>query len=125
MFSTDFRGSERLAQSLVQVSGRAGREKKQGEVYIQTAFAEHPFWNELFGGGYHQVARFALAEREAAAWPPFSRLALLRAAAHKREHTWAFLQAAATIANASHFAGVRVLGPCARRQHDWGRHCCG
>lgn len=111
LFSTDFRGSERLAQSLIQVAGRAGREKQQGEVFIQTAFAEHPFWNELFGGGYHRVARFALAERKACAWPPFSRLALIRAASHKREHTWAFLQVAAASANASQLAGVRVLGP--------------
>lgn len=111
LFSTDFRGSERLAQSLIQVAGRAGREKQQGEVFIQTAFAEHPFWNELFSGGYHQVARFALAEREACAWPPFSRLALIRAAAHKREHTWEFLHAAAASANASQLVGVRVLGP--------------
>jgi primosomal protein N' (replication factor Y) len=111
LFSTDFRGSERLAQSLIQVAGRAGREKHQGEVFVQTAFAEHPFWNELFGGGYHQVARFALAEREACAWPPFSRLALIRASSHKREHTWEFLQAAAASANASQLDGVRVLGP--------------
>jgi len=113
LFSTDFRGSERLAQSLVQVAGRAGRERQQGEVYIQTAFAENPFWNELFGGGYHQVARFALTEREACAWPPFSRLALLRVSAHKREHTWEFLHAAASCANAAQLEGVRILGPVA------------
>ncbi|MCH7854361.1 MAG: primosomal protein N' [Proteobacteria bacterium] len=111
LFSTDFRGSERLAQSLIQVAGRAGREKQQGEVFIQTAFADHPFWKELFAGGYHQVARFALAEREACAWPPYSRLALLRAASHKREHTWAFLHAAAASANATQLNGVRILGP--------------
>jgi len=111
LFSTDFRGSERLAQTLVQVAGRAGREKQQGEVFIQTSFADHSFWNELFGGGYHQVARFALAEREAAAWPPFSRLALLRAAAHKREHAWEFLHAAADSAKAMNLEGLRVLGP--------------
>jgi len=113
LFSTDFRGSERLAQSLIQVAGRAGRERQQGEVYIQTAFAENPFWNELFGGGYHQVARFALTEREACAWPPFSRLALLRVSAHKREQAWEFLQAAAACANAARLESVRVLGPVA------------
>jgi primosomal protein N' (replication factor Y) len=48
LFSTDFRGSEKLAQSLVQVAGRAGRVKRQGEVLIQTAYPDHPFWGELF-----------------------------------------------------------------------------
>jgi len=113
LFSTDFRGSERLAQSLIQVAGRAGRESQQGEVYIQTAFAENSFWTELFSGGYHQVARVALAEREACAWPPFSRLALLRVSAHQREQTWEFLQAAAACASAAQLDGVRVLGPVA------------
>lgn len=111
LFSTDFRGSERLAQSLIQVAGRAGREKQQGEVYIQTAFADHSFWNELFAGGYHQVATSAMAEREAAAWPPFSRLALLRAASHEREHTWTFLNEVASFASGIALDGVRILGP--------------
>ena len=44
LFGTDFRSSERLAQSIVQVAGRAGREAYQGEVLIQTAFPENPFW---------------------------------------------------------------------------------
>ena len=42
LFSTDFRGSEKLAQSLTQVAGRAGREDRQGEVLVQTAFPSHP-----------------------------------------------------------------------------------
>jgi primosomal protein N' (replication factor Y) len=111
LFSTDFRGSERLAQSLIQVAGRAGREKQQGEVYIQTAFAEHSFWSELFAGGYHQVAQFAMAEREAAAWPPFSHLALMRASSHERENTWKLLHEVAALATASDIEGVRIMGP--------------
>ena len=75
LFSTDFRGSERLAQSLVQVAGRSGREARQGEVMIQTAYPKHPFWAGLFEGGYENVAAATLAEREQTAWPPFSRLA--------------------------------------------------
>ena len=55
LFSTDFRGSERLAQSLIQVAGRAGRKERQGEVLIQTAFPSHPFWSALLSGGYERV----------------------------------------------------------------------
>jgi primosomal protein N' (replication factor Y) len=111
LFSTDFRGGERLAQSLVQVAGRAGREERQGEVIIQTAFPAHPFWNELFSHGYHGVAESALAERESALWPPFSRLALIRAAAASRHDAHGFLESARQLAESSGIEGVRVLGP--------------
>lgn len=111
LFGTDFRSSERLAQGLVQVAGRSGREQRQGEVIIQTAFPKHPFWSELFSGGYERVARSALQERLAAAWPPFSRLALIRAAAHKRHDTQSFLKAARRKAELADSGKVRILGP--------------
>ena len=111
LFSTDFRGGERLAQSLIQVAGRAGRERRQGEVIVQTAFATHPFWHRLLTGGYADVAEFSLAEREAAAWPPFSRLALIRASAVQRQHTHQFLEAARKRAEKLGADNVRLLGP--------------
>ena len=111
LFSTDFRGTERLAQSLIQVAGRAGREQRQGEVIIQTAFAGHPFWAELLRGGYERVATIALQERELSAWPPFSRLALLRAAATARHDAHRFLDMARRIAVAASTDDLRVLGP--------------
>jgi primosomal protein N' (replication factor Y) len=111
LFSTDFRGGERLAQSLVQVGGRAGREERQGEVIIQTAFPDHPFWGELFSGGYPKIAENALQERQNAVWPPFSRLALVRAAAPRREDAHRFLEVARRIAEAAGIDGVRILGP--------------
>ena len=111
LFSTDFRGGERLAQSLIQVAGRSGREARQGVVIIQTAFPQHPFWSELFSGGYERVAAGALLERERAAWPPFSRLALVRAAAARREETHNFLESARKIAEDMDLPEVRILGP--------------
>lgn len=111
LFSTDFRGSERLAQSLIQVAGRSGREARQGEVMIQTAFPQHPFWSELIKGGYERVAAAALAEREKAAWPPFSRLALIRASATRRGDPHEFLRAARKVAEDLAMPEVRILGP--------------
>ena len=111
LFSTDFRGTERLAQSVVQVAGRAGREQRPGEVMIQTAYASHPFWAAMLEGSYEAVAREALEERRQAGWPPFSRLALLRAAATDREVTRRFLEDAAATAHAIAVEAVRVLGP--------------
>ena len=111
LFGTDFRSDERLAQSIVQVAGRAGRESRVGEVLIQTAFPAHPFWQLLIDGGYPGVARHALEERRKTHWPPFSRLALIRSAAHRRDDAHAFLDVAGTRIAATDAARIRVLGP--------------
>lgn len=111
LFGTDFRSDERLAQSIVQVAGRAGRESRIGEVLIQTAFPAHPFWQRLIDDGYPGVASRALEERRATHWPPFSRLALIRSAAHQRSDAHAFLGVAADRIAASGAAQIRVLGP--------------
>jgi primosomal protein N' (replication factor Y) len=111
LFGTDFRAAERLAQSIVQVAGRAGREARQGEVLIQTAFPEHPFWQLLLSGGYTAVADAALAEREQSRWPPFTRLALLRSNAHREADALAFLQRVTELIAAAEPQYLRVLGP--------------
>ena len=111
LFGTDFRSSERMAQSIVQVAGRAGRERRAGEVLIQTAFPDHAFWSTLIGGGYEQVAKEALAEREATRWPPFTRLALIRSAAHQRDDAIRFLEVAKRALETHCGDKLRVLGP--------------
>jgi primosomal protein N' (replication factor Y) len=111
LFGTDFRSAERMAQSIIQVAGRAGRESRPGEVLIQTAFPEHVFWSTLIGGGYEQVAREALAEREITRWPPFTRLALLRSAAHQHNDALDFLEVARQLLEGRCGDTLRVLGP--------------
>jgi primosomal protein N' (replication factor Y) len=113
LFGSDFRASERLAQSIVQVAGRAGRATRPGEVLVQTACPEHPLLTRLMTEGYDGFARAALAERAEAHWPPFSRLALLRADAPIREHALEFLQAARGLAEGAAGSSVRLLGPVA------------
>jgi primosomal protein N' (replication factor Y) len=111
LFSTDFRAAERLAQTIVQVAGRAGREHSRGEVLIQTEYPDHPLLQSLIAGGYEGFAATALREREAAQWPPYGRLALLRASAVTAAAALDFLNAARAVAPA--MAGVRLLGPVA------------
>jgi primosomal protein N' (replication factor Y) len=111
LFGTDFRSGERMAQSIVQVAGRAGRESRRGEVLIQTAFPEHPFWSTLIEGGYEKVADEALAEREATRWPPFTRLALIRSAAHRHNDALAFLEVAKRSLAHKIDDTLRILGP--------------
>jgi len=111
LFSTDFRAAERLAQTIVQVAGRAGRDARAGEVLIQTEYPEHPLLASLLREGYEGFAAAGLAERAAAHWPPFGRLAVLRASATASGAVFDFLQAARRAAGASE--GVRLLGPVA------------
>jgi primosomal protein N' (replication factor Y) len=109
LFSTDFRAAERLAQTIVQVAGRAGRGNRAGEVLIQTAYPEHPLLQTLLSEGYDGFARSALAEREASAWPPFSRLAVVRASATTAAAALEFLTAARRAAGNPR--AVKLLGP--------------
>ncbi len=111
LFGTDFRSSERMAQSIVQVAGRAGRESRPGEVLIQTAFPDNPFWATLIEGGYRKVSDAALAERELTRWPPFTRLALIRSAAHHHGDALGFLETAKRFAAGKAGETLRILGP--------------
>jgi primosomal protein N' (replication factor Y) len=109
LFSTDFRASERLAQTLVQVAGRAGRGARPGEVLVQTEFPGHPLLLSLLSDGYDGFARTALEEREQAAWPPYSRLAAVRTSATAAQSALEFLTAAR--ASAGRPRNVKLLGP--------------
>ncbi len=111
LFGTDFRASERLAQTIVQVAGRAGRGEKPGEVYIQTLFPDHPLLQLLVREGYERFGEAALAERRAAGWPPFSYLALLRAEAPSLEPPMRFLAKAREAGERLECAQLRLLGP--------------
>ncbi len=110
LFSTDFRAPERLAQTIVQVAGRAGRGARPGEVLIQTEFPGHPLLVSLLAEGYDGFARTALEERRQAAWPPFSRLAALRDSAPTPEAALNLLADARRLA-ARPPRHVRLLGP--------------
>jgi primosomal protein N' (replication factor Y) len=113
LFASDFRATERLAQTITQVAGRAGREARAGEVMIQTEFPEHPLLNRLIGEGYASFAASALEERRAAAWPPYSRLAMLRAESKDRAALDAFLRAAAARGENLRETAVKIFGPAA------------
>jgi primosomal protein N' (replication factor Y) len=122
LFGTDFRSAERLAQILVQVAGRAGRAERPGEVWIQSAYPEHPLLQRLIREGYESFARAALDERRSAGWPPFTALAVLRAEAADPRRPSAFLERAAT-AMRGLARSVTVLGPApATMARRAGRH---
>ena len=111
LFGVDFRASERMAQLIVQVAGRAGREEKIGHVLIQTHHPDHPLLQLLCHQGYHAFAEAALSERQLAALPPYSHMALLRAEANQSLPPENFLEQARHLGQQMAIAGVEFYGP--------------
>ena len=92
LYSSDFRAAERFAQLFIQVSGRAGRSSKPGEVFLQTHHPEHALLQALLNKGYNEFAQTALQERKMAALPPYSYLTLVRAEANDSQQVEDFLR---------------------------------
>ncbi len=113
LFSTDFRASERMAQLIVQVAGRAGRHDRPGHVVIQTRHPDHPLLQLLVRQGYPAFARAALLERHAARLPPVTSLALLRAEATAEALPLRFLESVRAQVEEAGIGRIEVWGPVA------------
>jgi primosomal protein N' (replication factor Y) len=105
----DLRAGERTYQQLWQVAGRAGRAERPGRVLVQTYMPEHPVMQALIGGDGPGFYRNEAAEREAAGWPPYGRLAALILSGPDEAAVVA--QARALAARAPRGADFTVLGP--------------
>ena len=77
----DFRASERLFQSLLQVSGRAGRHPQQSKNYQEPVFItevldpDNDFLKDLSSANYIEFAEKLIVERKTWKLPPFTNLA--------------------------------------------------
>ena len=74
MFFPDFRAHERTFQLITQVSGRAGRRERKGEVLIQTSNAQQTLLHRIKNYDYEGLYQFEIKERETYGYPPFTRL---------------------------------------------------
>lgn len=79
IFSADFRGPERMAQTLTQVAGRAGREGIPGEVMVQSQLPDHPMLHNILHLGYAEFAQQLLEQRELQGLPPVRKLVSVHA----------------------------------------------
>lgn len=105
----DFRSNERSFQQYHQLSGRAGRGKEPGQIWIQTYRKDHAVFRALEAGDYEALAADELESRKAFGYPPYGRLIEVRLR-HKDEPN--VIQAAVMFNNMlrPHFAD-RLLGP--------------
>ncbi len=110
LFSIDFHAAEKLAQLIVQVSGRAGRAEKPGRVVLQTRQPDHPLLNILLHKGYPAFAQTCLEERQQAHLPPYSFQALFRSYAADAQLPQNFLQDVSELLILQNTI-VQILGP--------------
>lgn len=74
MFFPDFRAHERTFQLITQVSGRAGRREKKGQVMIQTNNTAQPLLHKITSYDYEALYKEEIYERKMYGYPPFTRL---------------------------------------------------
>lgn len=105
----DLRASERTYQLLSQVAGRAGRETRQGKVFLQSYLPQHPVIEAI--ARQQGDAFFALeaAGRESAAMPPFGRLAAVILSSANAESVASFARNLARRAPIAE--NLSILGP--------------
>ena len=97
-----------MIQTLLQVSGRAGRGDKPGKVLIQTCHSDHPLLTNLCRGNYAAIADQLLAERETGALPPYRAMAIVRAEADTMQNS---LQLLDTLKPMAQSPGIEIWGP--------------
>tara|TARA_Y100001980_G_C14520310_1_gene295582 strand:- start:522 stop:1283 length:762 start_codon:yes stop_codon:yes gene_type:complete len=109
LFSPRLKAIEQLAQQLIQVSGRAGRASKTGEVILQTAFPKNEDLLRLIKNGYENWVSNLLEVRKNLNLPPYKSWGVIQAKARKIYDAEKFLlKIKEKIINKD---GVEVYGP--------------
>ena len=112
LFSSSYRASEQLAQTLYQVCGRSGRGDRAGEALVQTRFPEHPLMQALARRDYRDIAEELLQERRLLGFPPCTRAVVFRSDALELPQALARLeQIKALLQQATHFDQLASIGP--------------
>ncbi len=111
----DFRSSERVYQTLTQVSGRAGRYSKDGKVMIQTLNPESSLFQIVKNHDFHQFYEDEIKVRELCDCPPFKRLVMIHFTSRFQDklilHVNDNVGPMARDLIRQHFSDVTLLGP--------------
>ena len=111
LFSTDFRGEERMAQLLTQVAGRAGRADHPGTVIFQTHYPDHPAVQSMLEGSYARHARQLLTDRKQSGMPPIGQLVMMRTDSRDANTGEKFLRALRAKTERTLPPGTALIGP--------------
>jgi primosomal protein N' (replication factor Y) len=119
----DFRAAERTFQLIAQVSGRAGRAEKPGEVFIQTFHPDDSVIQLAAETKFDCFADVELKERKEAGLPPYMKFAtaLFRSKDALLVQRWADLYAKSLM----RYPGLTVsdaMPPALERAEGWYRY---
>lgn len=123
----DFRASERTFQLLTQVSGRAGRHERSGQVIIQTYTPQHYSIERVEDHDYLSFFRQEMKERQQHHYPPYYFLALITVTDPDLMKVASTAEKIAAILKKNLSTGAVVLGPVAAsipRVNDRYRYQC-
>ncbi len=109
LMSSDLRASEQTYQLLSQVSGRAGRGDKKGEVYVQTLHPENNVIKALLNNDRAGFLDFEKTSRRLLHYPPYGKLAALIISGTNQQQVAQTAAAFGQTAPATEY--VSVLGP--------------
>ena len=84
--SSDLRANENTFQILTQVSGRAGRDIKEGKVIIQTYNPDNPVMQAIKNNDRDSFIKQELIDRQNLNMPPFSKLAAIILSSKNKEN---------------------------------------
>ncbi len=110
MHFPDFRSYERAYQLITQVSGRAGRRARQGQVVIQTSSPDHPVLNFILKNNYERFYETQIADRRHHDYPPFTRLIEITVKHTDKRVCLDAAQRLATILR-DRLPHIRIIGP--------------
>lgn len=104
----DMRAAEKTFQLLMQVSGRAGREEKPGEVLLQSYQPNHPLYEALLKRDRDAFLEMELTHRKTWGDPPYGRMiSLILSGKNEKE----VVQAGRMLVQQKPTEGIVVLGP--------------
>ncbi len=106
----DFRSNERTFQLLTQVSGRAGRREKEGEVIIQVTNSDEAVLKFVANHDYSSFYEEEIRVRRELNYPPYSRMVVLEFRGRDLKQTSSAAEKAAKRIRKS-LPVIAVLGP--------------
>lgn len=103
----DLRSGEHTYQLITQVAGRAGREEKLGEIFIQTYKSEHPLFQALLSNDTEKFINLEIENRRINQLPPFTKYASIVISGKNKELT----ESTAKLLRKTCPKSVKIFGP--------------
>ena len=92
LYISDYKAKERTFQLITQVSGRAGRASKKGQVIIQTYSPDSEIIKYSASGDYEDFYNYEIEERKLFLYPPYTKLIELEFSSYDESLTEAWAE---------------------------------